>query len=717
MEQPYSRDLTSHSINTSFHSRVAQRMYALVGFRDEEATCMPARIQSTLMPKKSPRSPLFIGLFLAVLFSRAANSPAQTAAHSPGWVVLPVDEYRTLHARAYPTEREPEPPPVEATLTRVEYDLRINGDLAAGRASLTVDVLKDGWVRVPIPAGLLVREARLDGKLVSLVPIVGGKAGGQLSALLSHPGRAVLVLEIALPVATSAGEESVSLPSAASGVTRASLQIPRQGVDVRLAGGLLSEKSESAAESKWIAYGRGNEVLTFTWRRKTEDHRATQPLRLRGSLTQLLGLGEDSTSINAEINLEVTQGAAHEVKIHIPDRVTINQVLGAMVADWVVKDNELSVTFLEPVEQNARFVITGETRTSREGQIDVPLLRLLNAERETGGVAVEVLGAGEIKDAKSEGLESADATDLGEMVASRQSQSLNAFRFRPGPTKLARWLRVDVARYTPQAVLMANVEEARYQVLITGEGKVLVQARYAIRNNQRNFLKVSLPAGATLWTASLAGRAVRPGQSPDGSLLLPLDKARSGEEAPEFAVEIVYLARGSAWNDKGQFKLSLPALDLPVSHTGLLVYHPPLFKVTPEPGTFRIVAYVNPSSVALNPGVYSAGIGRGIAGGIGAGDVTGSAVMLEMAPPSPPASPDLDFKDEGKSKQAKAATLSLLDKFRADALAGKRAGILPIRVSFPAFGPSLFLVSELTAENQSPSEEITFQRDKKAGGK
>jgi len=261
-------------------------------------------------------------------------------------------------------------------------------------------------------------------------------------------------------------------------------------------------------------------------------------------------------------------------------------------------------------------------------------------------------------------------------------------------------------------------------VLITGEGKVLVQARYAIRNNQRNFLKVALPAGATLWTASLAGRAVRPGQSPDGSLLLPLDKARSGEEAPEFAVEIVYLARGSAWNDKGQFKLSLPALDLPVSHTGLLVYHPPLFKVTPEPGTFRIVAYVNPSSAALNPpmplsspiGGASGGVSGGVAAGVGSG-----VAMLEMAPsasPPPPLSAfDVDSKDETKSKQARAATLSLLDKFRADALAGKRAGILPIRVSFPAFGPSLFLVSELTAENQSPSAEITFQRDKKAGGK
>jgi hypothetical protein len=618
---------------------------------------------------------------------------------------LPVEEYRTLHARAYPIERDPELPPVEATLTRVDYDLRINSDLASGRATLTVDVLKDGWVRVPVPAGLLVREARLDGKLVSLVPGAGGKTGGQLSALLSHPGRAVLLLDIALPVASSAGEESISLPATASGVTRASVLLLRQSVDIKLVGGLLSEKSESATESKWIAYGRGNEALTFTWRRKTEDHRTTQPLRLRGSVTQLVGLGEDSTSITAEVNLEVTQGAAHEVKIQIPDKVTINQVLGAMVADWEVKANELSVTFLEPVEQRARFVITGETRSPREGQIDIPLLRLLNAERETGGVAVEVLGAGEIKDIKSEGLESADATDLGEMVSSRQSQSLTAFRFRSGAAKLTRSLSVDVARYTPQAVLMANVEEARYQVLVSAQGKILVQARYAVRNNQRNFLKIALPAGATLWSASLAGKAVRPGQSPDGGLLLPLDKARSGEEAPEFAVEVVYLARGTAWNDKGQFKLALPALDLPVSRTGLLVYHPPLFKVAPETGAFRTAAYENPASAALNPPVSFASVG-GVAG----------AAMSAPEPPQPSALV-MEDKDELNSKRSQAATQTLLDKFRTDSLAGKRAGILPIRVSFPAFGPSLYLVSELTAENQAPTADLNYQHEKKAGGK
>jgi len=675
---------------------------------------MPARIAAAFTLKKRPGLPLFCACLLALLFISAASSMGQTAAHSPGWVVLPVDEYRTLHARAYPIERDPEPPPVEATLTRVDYDLRIDGELASGRASLTVDVLKDGWVRVPVPAGLLVREARLDGKLVSLVPGAGGKAGSQLSALLSHSGRAVLLLDIAIPVVSATGEESITLPSTASGVTRASVQLPRQGVDVRLTGGLLSEKSESASESKWIAYGRGNEPLTFAWRRKTEDHRAIQPLRMRGSLTQLLGLGEDSTSINAEVNLEVTQGAARVARIQIPDKVTINQVLGAMVADWEVKANELSVTFLEPVEQTARFVVTGETRSPREGEIDIPLLRLRNVERETGGVAVEVLGAGEVKDLKFEGLESADATDLGEMVSNRQSPSLAAFRFRSGDAKLTRSLSLNVARYTPQAVLMANVSEARYQVLISSQGKTLVQARYAVRNNQRNFLKITLSPGATLWSASLAGKAVRPGQSPDGSLLLPLDKARAGEEAPEFVVEVVYLSRGTAWNDKGQFKLALPALDLPVSRTGLLVYHPPLFKVTPELGAFRMEPYENPISSALNPPVMGYGVGAGSAGGVGGGVVAGIATP---APPPPVPSPGMDAKDEAKLKRSQLATEALLDKFRADSLAGKRAGILPIRVSFPAFGPSLYLVSELTAENQAPSAGLTYQHEKKAGGK
>src|SRR5579872_2332118 len=270
----------------------------------------------------------------AVAQGQAIAQPPEKSAepsHIAGWVVIPVDEYRVLRSKAYPVEHDPEPPPLDATLTRVDYDLHVTGDLAAGRATLTVDVLKDGWVRVPVPAGLLVREARLDGKPVSLVPGAPGKAATHLCALLSHAGRFELLLDVDVPVASSAGEESISLPSTESGVTRASVALPRTGIDLKLGGGLLSEKSETSGETKWLAYARGNEALTFTWRKKTEDHHVELPLRVRGSLTQLISLAEDSTSIYAEASFEILQGAARAVRIRLPEKATINQVAGAMV--------------------------------------------------------------------------------------------------------------------------------------------------------------------------------------------------------------------------------------------------------------------------------------------------------------------------------------------------------------------------------------------------
>ena len=66
-------------------------------------------------------------------------------------------------------------------------------------------------------------------------------------------------------------------------------------------------------------------------------------------------------------------------------------------------------------------------------------------------------------------------------------------------------------------------------------------------------------------------------------------------------------------------------------------------------------------------------------------------------------------------KEKKDKTLSLLDDFKAKSTGGKVTGILPVNVSFPAFGPSMFLVSELTSENQFPAAEFSFQRDKKGG--
>jgi len=661
------------------------------------------------------RSPKRLSVFLLLiclshgLFSGSGPLFAQESAHSPGWVVISVPDYRALRVRAFPAEREPEPPPVDATLSRVDYDLRVDSDVASGHATLTVDVLKNGWVRVPIPSGLFVREARLDGKPLSLASLSASKESNQLSALLSHTGRAVITLEIALPIAASASEERVSIPSTFSGVTRVTLEIPRSGVDLSLYGGLLSETHELKTGGKWTAYGKGAEPIVFAWRRKTEEHHSTLPLRMHGTLTQFVGLGEDSTSLNANVTLDVTQGAAKEAHIQLPENVTINQVQGALIADWEMKPGEVLITFLEPVEQSASFVITGEANLPRDGQIDIPLLRLAGVERETGGVGVDVLGAGEIKEdsIKTQGFQRADGSDLGEPVSSRQSPALIALRTRSADVKSPRALHLTVSRYIQQTVLLANVEEARYRVLLTKDGKSLVEARYAVRNNQRSFVKITLPPGASLWSASLAGKPIRPGSGPDASLLLPLSKARSGEEAPEFAVEIVYFAPGPGWTDKGRLKISLPALDLPISRTGLQVFYPPQFRFLAETGSFRAENYAGPISPVLTAKVEEPAV-----------DTVASAPAASRlkALESPAVTMEGNAREQ-KNETAKQSAQTLVDKFHASERGSRASGILPVRVNLPAFGPSLYLVSQLTSENQSASVEFSYQQDKKAGGK
>jgi hypothetical protein len=312
---------------------------------------------------------------------------------------------------------------------------------------------------------------------------------------------------------------------------------------------------------------------------------------------------------------------------------------------------------------------------------------------------------------KTQGLERADATDLSEPVTNRQSPALIAFRTRPGDSKSQRSLHISVARYAQQAVLMANIEEARYRVLLTRNGKSLVESRYAVRNNQRNFVKVTLPPGATLWSASLSGKPVRPGSAPDGSLLLPLAKARAGDDASEFALELVYLLPGASWADKGRLKLSLPALDLPVSRTGLQVFFPPLFRLSSEPGSFHAESYANPISSVLVASVAEPAVDTPLVPPAASPTVGGPTLYESMGMSTP-------LIDKTKDdKQVSAQSQSLVDKFHATERGARATGILPVRVDFPAYGPSLFLVSELTSENQSPSAELNYQQDKKAGGK
>ena len=604
------------------------------------------------------------------LFAASVADAGQPPAAADGWVVLPVDDYRALRAKAFPVDPAPPPPPVDAAVTRIDYDLTVRDDAVAGTASLAVDVFKDGWVRIGIPAGLLVGDARVDGRPVSLVeqpfPHV----------LLSKRGRSVLTLQIVLPLKVAGAGESVVIPPGDAASTSVALTMPRVGVDLSVANAWLASSTEAAGATRWLAHARGDQPVTLTWRRRSEDRRATQPLKIRGAVTHLVGLGEELTQVTASVRVDVLSGLLNEVVVATPLSLQVSRVTGTTVADWEpISPGLLRVRMLDPVAGTATFAVVAEVRSAANGAVDVPLIRLRDADREAGGVAVEVLGAGEITTRQPEGLEPADPLDLGSVVAGRESPSMVAYRFMPISGMAARSLSVQVTRYQSQAVMVANVDEARYQVLVAEDGKCLVRARYAVRNNRRSLLSVVLPAGATLWSTSVAGRVIRPGRSPEGALLVPLERGPGREDLPPFVVEVAYLARGEAFGDRGTLSLPLAAIDLPISRTGVVLHHSPRYRLAAATGSFRVEPLTDPVS----------------------------AVLRENVPPIPPAPPAA----APGGKEAAAGQ----EVYKSRSLTSL-AGILPVDIAFPLFGEVVYLVAELTPETQSTALGLQYERER-----
>jgi hypothetical protein len=132
-------------------------------------------------------------------------------------------------------------------------------------------------------------------------------------------------------------------------------------------------------------------------------------------------------------------------------------------------------------------------------------------------------------------LEPADASDLGSLVRGHESPSLVAFRYKAIAGHDPRSLAVRVSRYATQAMQVANVDEARYQVLIVEDGKSMVKAPRGAQQPSRPAQRCSA-AGRSRWQASVAGRPVRPGRSSEGAL--DTIEARSREDLPPFVVEI-----------------------------------------------------------------------------------------------------------------------------------------------------------------------------------
>ena len=116
------------------------------------------------------------------------------------------------------------------------------------------------------------------------------------------------------------------------------------------------------------------------------------------------------------------------------------------------------------------------------------------------------------------------------------------------------------------------IEDAWLTATVSESGSALCRVLVALRNTQRQFLRIFLPERgsdrkkADIWSAMVNGVPVKPAIDSENTVLIPLLKATSGSSTSSAVlyVELVFLESLPVMDKRGKLSLTFSRFDLPV---------------------------------------------------------------------------------------------------------------------------------------------------------
>lgn len=497
-----------------------------------------------------------------------------------GEVKMPWVEFAKL-LDALRKDKAPESPPVAFAVEEAIYECKVDGKGKQAKidASFSVRVMSEGWATVRLLGGdVAVDSFKASGAKVSL-----SQSYGQISAVVKGPASFEVTMKLSRSVGSEHGMKSLWIEGPSAVSSRLACTIEGKGLKVKVEPGIIDEQQTQDGKMRVAASLYGGGSFNLKWWEEVQIPEAEKkelPPKIYGEVHTLLRVGEGLVRGVAWVDYSILQSGVQELRILVPDDISIIDVTGSDLASWEVRETEsgnVLHAFLNYKVKNAYTLNIAYDKSlgKTSAVVEVPRLRLLGVEREKGTYGVEVLTNVEVKLEKMSSMAQIDATELPSSVTyTAQHPVLLGFKYLKHPYNLV----LDVKKHADVPILVATVDVADFTTLLTADGKVLTRVLLSMRNNMKQFLKAELPEGSEVWSTFVSGKPVKPGQDEEGRVLIPLEKSSPGMSSSNFPVELIYLTKGKPLGIKGRHGIALCKLDLPVTHLQWSLFLPDKYK-------------------------------------------------------------------------------------------------------------------------------------------
>jgi type II secretory pathway pseudopilin PulG len=328
---------------------------------------------------------------------------------------------------------------------------------------------------------------------------------------------------------------------------------------------------------------------------------AIQPW-VRAEVVNWWTFGESLTSGRAQARFEIQNAPVKEFRVRVPAEFKNVEVSGANIRRRDQNTNQWRVELQHKVIGFYLLTVTWEMPVSvgeKENLLTAGGVEALEVERETGALAVIARPPLQVTQKNLSGeLVKSDPSELPDWAGRADPATVLAYRYlRPGFK-----LSLGVVEHNQAEVLQALADEARLTTVVAADGQMMTELALQVRNNGRQFLELALPKGAQVWSAFVAGEAVRPTKRAD-KILLPLERSDTAEA---FGVTLTYIHADKFPQTKGTMELVSPAVDVPLKRAGWDLYLPADYGYTQFAGTMTPGSPgAAPTLATFSTGVYT----------------------------------------------------------------------------------------------------------------
>jgi hypothetical protein len=357
---------------------------------------------------------------------------------------------------------------------------------------------------------------------------------------------------------------------------RLTLTVPGEHTVVNLTGGVIAARSSTAGATVVEAVLTGGQLAIASWAtRENIAPVAPKEVRFLSDVKSLVTAGDAEIATATLVEVGVLQGSPAEFEIAIPAGWEVTGATGATLESSDVRDSKLLLK-VTPAARSHNFLITMTRPVAGAGAVVTPLT-FAQAQRESGEIIVEGEGAMELTAKESVGVKRMDVKEASPFLRSMARRSVQAaFRYHRQPGEMPA-LALEWTRFPDTALPLAVAQEATVTTLVTSQGRSLTEMKLVLRNREQPFLKVALPAGASIVSADVAGQTVKPVEGADGSRVPLLREGFRPTDA--YAVSFVVASAGSPFTKKGSGELTLPKMDLPIGLVAWEVFLPQQYRI------------------------------------------------------------------------------------------------------------------------------------------